>query len=830
MFSDFKRFLFFLNDGQTNNGNDVELETGPDGWVDMQVEFQRSPAYWGVNRLLTLPLKFVSQGRYMIRNLFYRQLIGAILFIKVWMLDDTGFAYAEIYSGRLDITKYEGSIGSVSVPAVDNDFRANINAHESTKFSISLNQPSTINLELTPIALDEVANLLPSAPPDGILHADYFPPIQVVNNQQNSINPSVQDVQYGQLRNPDFSTSQNWCFNCQYTGKLLISNTIECLFASPSGHHVRLSFFDNTGAEVVRIADSINNVTTLGPLVSLVKVYFVGASPRTVLKINAAINVTKGQKLFLYVQEVDAENDISGITITAGQIDFSYKTQTPPTMCQALRALDLFPLILQAMNIDPSGPNLPVPFQSSLLSGALKNLIFVSADSIRAAKGSIYHAGDVLYPGVYKVLFGTATYNSGVFNTDDTFSFVDGVNTFTSTDGAVVQKTQSVSVGAIYNIGDTLEPGGTYLVEGGAGQYATYNGIRYNVGTFFKYFLGQQTFTGSDDTVFVKQTSQDPQIIISLQDFFGDIRGVQGGDAAFGWDTSGASPFAYIETLAYVFRKGIKFIDLGTVDKTAKDAPAIDKQGNNIKIGYKDQQYSSINGQSEVNSEQRYASGLLTPDNTIDLTCPDRADCLGIEEIRISQANTAASRSDNDTFMVWIKDNPEPSDFFVYYHPLRTEGLATNPSTGLPMISGVPGDYYNWQLSPKRNMLRGSRYLASIFYGLQGYQIRLVGADKNTALVTTDINGVRVAENDILNVSDLKDPYFIPVYWTVQGGVTKDVLSMINKNPFADLVFDFQGVQVSAFIENFLLQIGNDKPQALKLLLSPDNNLLDLIP
>lgn len=816
MFSDFKRFKFFLNDGQTNSGNNVELETGPDGWVDMQVEFQRSPTYWGVNRLLTLPLKFVSQGRYMIRNLFYRQLIGAQLFLSLWIMNNTGFAYDEIYAGRLDMTKYEGGIASVSVPAIDNDFRAKINAYDTTKFSISLNQPATINLELTPIALNEIANLLPSGPPDGAKHSDYFPPIQVVNNQQNSVNPSVQDVQYGQLRGPDFSSSQSWFYNCQHTGKLLMTGTLQCNVASFGDHHIKLAVFDNTGAIIVPLIDFTGNTGA-------------GSVPLTVT-INQALNVTKGQKLFLYMQQVDAESAETGITITGGEIDLSYQTETPASMCQALRGVDLFPLILQAMNVDPSGPNLAVPAQSNLLSGALKNLVFTSSNSIRGAQGSIYHAGDILYPGVYKVLFGTATYDAGVFNTGDTFSFVNGVDTFTSADNAVVQKVQSVSVGALYNIGDTLQPGGTYLVEGGAGQYATYNGVHYNVGTFFKYVLDQATFTGSDDTVFVKQTSEDPQIIISLQDFFGDVRGVQGGDAAFGWDTSGTSAFAYMESLGYVFRKGIKFINLGTVDKAAKDVPAIDKQGNNLKLGYKDQQYSSINGQSEVNSEQRYASGLQAPDNTIDLTCPDRGDCLGIEEIRITQANTSASRSDNDTFMIWIKDDPEPSDFFVYYRPLRTEGLATNPATGLPMISGVPSDYYNWNISPKRNMYRGSRYLASIFYGLQGYQIRLVGADKNTALVTTDINGFRVAENDKVNVSDLSDPYFIPIYWTVQGGVTKEVLSMIKQNPFADLAFDFQGVEMSAFIENFLLQIGNDKPQALKLLLSPDNNLLDLIP
>lgn len=810
MFSEFKRFKFFLDDGQS--AQPEELINSPDGWIDTQVTYQRSPTYSGVTRLLTLPLKFVARGAYMIRNLFYRKLIGARLLFSIQMIGRDGFNHSTIYSGRLDISKYEGSIGSVAVPIVNDDFTANINAYDTTKFSISLTQPATVNLELTPIALNEIANLLISGPPDGLFHMDYFPPITVVNNQQNSVDPSVQDVPYRQYRTPDYGSENGWCFNCRKTGKLLISGFLGLIVTSFGTNHLQFGLYNQHGDFVYGFFDEITPNST----------QFLTRS------FNSVINVTRGDRLFLYVRQVDDETPNTGISV-GGEIDLSYQTSTPASMAKALRAIDLFPLILQAMNISPSGPNLPIPIQSVLLSGALKNVVFTSSDSIRGAQGSVYHAGDTLYPGVYTVMFGSIVYNGGGFTVGQNFSFVSGVDTFTSGDNAVVQKTQSVSVGALYNIGDTLQPGGTYLVEGNAGQYATYNSIRYNVGTFFKYVLAQTTFSGSDDTVFVKQTSEDPQIIISLQDFFTDIRGVQGGDAAFGYDTSGVTPFGYIETLGYVYRKGINFMDLGVVDKTAKDSPAIDRQGNRLKAGYKDQQYSSINGQAEVNSEQRYASGLLTPATEIDLTCASRTDCLGIEEIRITQANTAASRSDNDTFMVYIKDDPEPSDLIVYYHPLRTEGLATNPATGLPMISGVPSDFYNWWLSPKRNLLRGSRYLASIFYGLAGYQIRLVGADKNTALVTTDLAGLRVAENDMINVSDLADPYFIPIYWSVTGGVTKEVLSMLDKNPFADLSFTFDGIQLSAFIESFVLQIGNDKPQTLKLLLSPDNNLLALI-
>jgi hypothetical protein len=270
-------------------------------------------------------------------------------------------------------------------------------------------------------------------------------------------------------------------------------------------------------------------------------------------------------------------------------------------------------------------------------------------------------------------------------------------------------------------------------------------------------------------------------------------------------------------------------LNAGIVDKGIKLTAAIDLMGNTLKVGYRDRQYTALNGYSEVNSQQNYITSLVTPKKEIDLQCVYRADPYGIEEIRVSQNDTAASRSDNDTFMVWKKPNPENTVPFTYYHPLRTEGLMINPTNGQPMISGVDPSYYNWKLSPKSNLLRGGNYLASIFYNMKGYKITLSSALKNTALVTTDVNGLRVAEADPIYTSTLPAPLFIPIYASFKPGLPSNALAMIDSVPYGFITFTYNSIQYKMFADTITVDVGQNTEQEFKGLLTPGNDITQLI-
>lgn len=790
------------------------LDNAPDGWLNTAVKFTRSKTYMGVFRGESLPTKFVTTAARILRREFYKYGVLANVKQTINLLNPYNWLYNAIYKGKLDFSTVEDELTSFTVNSISDDFTININANDSTDYAFPLDVPEAISLEITPVELKEQATLLPGGPPDGIIHSDYFPPINLVGNQQNSVNYSSKAVDYRQWRNPDWSTETSNFFFARVDGKLLIKGSIQGNAYNPytsGARHLRLYIINNFGVVKFTIYDAA--IPIGGPFTQ---------------GINQVLNVVTGEKLFLYMQQVEEETGSTGITITGGSLDISYNTVSPATMCKALPASYLFGKLLQAMNTNTnSGPNQPVPFKSNLLTGALKDLVITSSDSIRLATGSLFFENDTLFPGMYKVLTGTANYNGGVYTTDQIFAYAANVLSFTG--NGKVEKYKSGFVGAVYDPGDTLQSGGLYLVGGNPGSTVTYNSVTYMPGQEFPYVLGQETFTGSDGTSFVEQIEASAQLITNFKDFFQSIYAVQGGNASFGIENG----VCFIENLDYVYRASVGNLDAGIVDREIKIQPATDMLCNSIRVGYKDRQYSQLNGFSEVNSEQTYISSILNPQKELNLVSFYRADPYGIEEIRITQNDTAASRSDNDTFMIWKKPLPENSvplpDIGFYYHPLRTEGLMTNPTTGKPMISGADPSYYNWMLSPKRNMLRGGNYLASIFYNMSGYKLTLSAAPKNTALVTTDINGVRVSEADPIYISSLPKPLFLPFYATFKPGLPSNALAMIDSLPYGFIRFKYNGKSYQMFADTITVDIGENTQQEFKGLMTPNNDPTQLV-
>lgn len=817
-----KKFRYTLN----IRGVDTEvLENAPDGWLDTAIKYTRSQVYNGLLRSFTLPLKFTFKGATLLRNEFYKY--GFMSLVKILIeklmpsISGMIWGYGTLYDGKIDFSGSEtvDSLGNFAVNAINNDFSTNVDAYDGVQYAIPLQGAETINIQLTALTLKETATFLPGQPPDNHIHADYFPPMQLVNNTQNSVSYSSQQVVYSQLRTPDFSTDGSNFFYSRVSGKLLLTGSIQAVSINQGldgDKTLQLLIINQTGTTRYTIIsetlaeDTIKNYN---------------------INLNLTLNVAQNERLFLFQRVVEAEAENVGMTIIGGQLNLSYNTISPPTMCQAVPANYLYKQLLQAMNVNTdSGPNLPVPSQSYLLdpalNGLLKNLYITCSDSIRSGIGSMYTSADNIFEGIYLVLSGTATYNGNNYNAGQSFAFVQGILQFTG-DG-IVQKTQSFVIGIVFNTGDTLQAGGTYLVGGVAGSFITYNSIDYPVGRFFTYVFGQDTFTGSDDSSYVLETSEAPQMIISFSDFFKSIKSVMGGQAAFGVENG----ICFLEDLGYVYRAGLAKTDLGNVTNF-KYSPATDMMCNSIQIGYKDQQYDQINGFQEVNSTDVFTGPNQTPATQLDLVSIIRADPYGIETLRISEANTSASRSDNDLFFIWKKDDPEAiipltgGGNFTYYNPLRTEGLMF--VDGVPQITGVDPSYYNWKITPKQNLLRGSNYLASIFYNFEGYQLTLSSALKNSGLVTIDNTGRRVAESDPVLFSSLPAPYFIPIYCSFNPGLTQDALQLIDSAPYSDMNANVNGVAMKVFINEISVDEGQNSQQDFKTLLTPANDLTKLI-
>lgn len=790
------------------------LANAPDGWLNTAIKYTRSNVYQGLFRGETLATKYVTRAAYLLRNEFYTNGVLSFVRIAINLLNPGTWGYNNIYNGRMDFSTAQDELASFSVNSISDDFTVKLNANDGVDYMIPVDTDlsgnpvaAAVNIELPPLTLRESATFVPSGPPDGIVHSDYFVPMNVTGNQQNSVNYSSQSSPYIQFRAPNFALATPNFFCSRIDGNVKISGSIQAIAHFGIGtHHLKLYIINNNGTIRLPIFD----ITSSGP----------SSVPITTSPINQVLTVTTSEKWFMYMQQVDSETDSTGITITGGTLQFDYETVSPATMCKALPASYVFGQLLQLMNTNTdSGPNLPVVFKSDLLTGQMAQLMITCSDSIRNAIGSIVTTGQTLFPGFYKVISGSIVYGGATFNTGDQFSYLPGTLTFTGT--GIVQKVISGFVGTVYNPGDTLQAGGTYLVGGNVGTHVTYNAIAYSPGQTFIYVLGQPTFTGSDDTSFVEQVAIATQLIINFKDFFQSIYSVMGGNCAFGIENLGGVQTCFIENLAYVYRGTIGNLDAGIVDTSITVKPATDMIPNSIKVGYNDQQYSTLNGYSEVNSAQVYITSIVNPKKELNLISIIRADPYGIEEIRVSQNDTAASRSNNDNFFIYKLADPEVVGGITYYLPLRTETLMS--------IVGVDPSYYNWIISPKQNFLRGAPYFASLFYNMGGYSLKLSAAPKNTAMVTVDNTGTRVAEAEPVLIANLGLPLFLPFYATFKPGIEQGGLQMIDSVPYGFIRFTYNGQKYKMFAQEITVDIGQNSQQTFKGLMTPGNDLSMLI-
>jgi hypothetical protein len=755
------RFTFFIRDLITK-----VLDNAPDDWLKTKITYKTDSFYKAVRRSLTLPLKFVFEGARLLRNEIYTYgLAGVLVQLQVEKQVSNTWDYANIYNGKLDFTKGKDGQTNYAVDSISSDFTVQLDAYDNTAFALELNEtdPDVIKLTLPTLALSETCDFIMASSPD--FRSDAFFSMKIVNYQQFAQFASVQEPGFVAQVAPDFTTVGQWFFKAQIATNIRIFGSMA--LSVNSGHYQLNVYRSSDGSLVKTIWDATLSITT-----------------EQTFSFDFMTSVAQGERLLLYFLNLTDDNTFTGINMQSGTVSIQYKTGTEATTCLAIRAYDVFQRLLKWMNIvSIYEPQQPVPNQSYLLDPSLdspatpvpfKDLVYTCSNAIRA-----------FYPDP-----------------------VTGVSRPT-----VIEQ--------IYQAGDTLQPGGKYTVLGiddnnsEVDVYIMYNSIRYNFGDSFNWVLGFDTFTAPTGFAFVQQTAATPTILMPFRDFFQDILALQGGQAAL----SVTAGKVYLEDLSFFYRAGSGSLNIGTVDTKTTIEPAADMIFNTIKGGYKDQQYDPTNAQTEVNSEVVYILNLIAESKLINLQAVSRADPFGIEITRVTPVDTSSSRSDNDNFMIMIKDTPEEDGTFK---PKQMDACTS--------FAGVDISYYNWEITPKQNLKRGFRYLRSIFDKMDGYTIRVSAPLKSTALITTDANGNTVNEAQAETISAaFGTQLFLPYYFNVNAGLPLNALSLIDGTPFADIGFTWDDIAAKGFPVEIAVDVGENSPQNFKLLASPSNNMLNFI-
>ncbi|HUM47794.1 MAG TPA: hypothetical protein PLD84_12765 [Chitinophagales bacterium] len=257
--------------------------------------------------------------------------------------------------------------------------------------------------------------------------------------------------------------------------------------------------------------------------------------------------------------------------------------------------------------------------------------------------------------------------------------------------------------------------------------------------------------------------------------------------------------------------------NLGRV-KNAKFSFAEDFMFNTIKIGYPNQNYDDVNGKDEFNCTHQYTTPITRVSKELDLTGPYRADCYGIELLRINLENktTVDSSSDNDTFMLDVLPG-EP--VYILNRPAYSS------------ITGVinPDTIFNTRLSPHRLLIyKHGSALRSSLWKFDASNLSFQTTEKNS-LLKTILAGVTVQENANVVISTLDAPFFIPIKVEFETQVPEALASIMATYGNGKFQFEYLGETFQGYCLDAKQKPSGNEAQTWSLLLTADNNMEALI-
>jgi hypothetical protein len=308
-----------------------------------------------------------------------------------------------------------------------------------------------------------------------------------------------------------------------------------------------------------------------------------------------------------------------------------------------------------------------------------------------------------------------------------------------------------------------------------------------------------------------------PVLILSFRDFFTSINAVL--NVGFGI----IQGKAVLEKKSFWFQSTLKAADVGENKEFNLELyePYI---YNSIKVGYPDPKFSTIvDNNDEVNSTQFWSDPIIRVQKELDLTSIIRADCYGIEDTRITPLGSPNTNNDNDAFFIKIKADPESISGDPYYRPERSEGYVS--------LSGVLAaeTFYNWDISPKRNLLRHGDFLRSMLYNYDQFFINFESALKNSKMSVVGLDGVRVTENVSISIGNLPDIIFIPYLITIVTKLPKNAMALVDNYPTGYIRSTFNDSTQYGFMIDVSVDVSKNRQRELKLLLTPFNQLGNLI-
>lgn len=278
----------------------------------------------------------------------------------------------------------------------------------------------------------------------------------------------------------------------------------------------------------------------------------------------------------------------------------------------------------------------------------------------------------------------------------------------------------------------------------------------------------------------------DTPINISMRTAFKTLKGI----APLGLGYDRGNDRFFIDTIDQ-FYKNTSMFDLGDV-KELKVTPYKEGFFSQIVGGYKNKvRYEEVQGVLAFNVGAEFAD-IVPVKETLDIQIPVNGDSIGIEFARRSQYEddgTTDTDYDENIYIISSKRDT-PSGFIAI------------PGSDYTSVDGFTGidEYYNIDISPKRNLLRWASVLASCLWKDLTSVIQFIKTQTGVNITTQLAAETPVVETDDVNASTLANPLYHPEAYEFLAPINSTIIAALNSDPHRYVTFSFDEVTYYGYL------------------------------
>lgn len=359
------------------------LNYAPEGWEDQSLKWERGTNYYGVFTNYTNPLRFVKDGRKILKTLFYTNGINLQLelLIDKHSNEVATWGYNQYYIGDIDFSRFKDEKDFTQVEIMQQGFMSKLKANEDTKYEIGLGTGVWVKMDGYPLQGQAEWQTGINVKAETNIGGQYWPVLAFVppnEGYNNSLYLHTQSIympldnSITLIKNTNQNASTFVVFTYEYYVNAFISNT-----SSSGGYFgIDLILFDTNGTP------------TVTHLFTSTTFQAIGTSQTYLGTINNVINIPSGYRIAIryrmwvspYSSWLNGDWDATDV-ITGSKFTAKWSTKVPDTYVKCLDTLSLGTLITQ--KIDASSN-----FSSDVASNNLGYML-TSGDALRNLTGAV---------------------------------------------------------------------------------------------------------------------------------------------------------------------------------------------------------------------------------------------------------------------------------------------------------------------------------------------------------------------------------------------------------------------------------------------------------